>query len=88
MEKTLIFQSKAKIIFPLLIPPCDFFPRSFCFQEKEANSQFFFIQQAKYFLTELSGDIPRRSLIRKLLLLLFPQGINQISLKKSKDHPF
>jgi hypothetical protein len=84
MEKSLIFQSKTKIIFPLLIPSCDFFPRSFCFQEKEENSQSFFIQQGKYFLIEISGDIPRRSLIRKLLLLLFPQGINQISLRKIK----
>jgi hypothetical protein len=83
MKETCIVKFQSKIKFPSLFPPNNFFSPSFSFQE-EKNIQPSSIQNGKDFLIEIAGTIPRKSLIRKLLLFLFPHGINHISARKIK----
>jgi hypothetical protein len=84
MAQQIIVSSQTNKISPLLFPPNNFILSWFSFQEKEEKVQASIIQKAKNFFIELSGAIPRQTLIRKLLLLLFTQGINEISLRKIK----
>jgi hypothetical protein len=39
-------------------------------------------EKAEKFLIEISGALPRKTLIRKLLLLIFPKGLGLISIRK------
>jgi hypothetical protein len=46
------------------------------------------IEKAENFLIQISGAVPRTSLIRKLLLLIFPKGSISISIRKIKRSSF
>jgi hypothetical protein len=48
----------------------------------QSNKEAEFQQNAEQLLIEISGAIPRKILIRKLLLLIFPDGLELISIRK------
>jgi hypothetical protein len=52
------------------------------FQKNNKIQEFKNIQQATRFFIEIVGAIPRQSLIRKLLLMIFPKGKGIISIRK------
>jgi hypothetical protein len=50
-------------------------------QQEQKNENFALAEQ---FFVKIVGAVPRQTLIRKLLLLLFPKGINSISIRKMR----
>jgi hypothetical protein len=75
--------------FTLLLPPNEsvnqfHFPTACQFrqtQQEQKNENFALVEQ---FFVKIVGAVPRQILIRKLLLLLFPKGINSISIRKMR----
>jgi hypothetical protein len=56
------------------------------FQGSKQTQELSNLQQASKFLIEIIGVIPRQTLIRKLLLLLFPRGKGFITIRKIQRH--
>jgi hypothetical protein len=85
--------SQIYLDFPPLVPLEDIFYTSFDVitersknQQKQniiqSNTQSDNVEKAERFLIEISGALPRKTLVRKLLLLMFPKGIELISIRK------
>jgi hypothetical protein len=79
--------------FPPLVPIEEMFYTSFDVireisnkQQKrnmiQSTTQSNNVEKAERFLIEISGALPRKTLIRKLLLLIFPKGLELISIRK------
>jgi hypothetical protein len=84
---------QTNIDFPPLIPIEETFYTSFDVireisnnQQKQnriqSNKEGDNAEKAEKFLIEISGALPRKTLIRKLLLLIFPKGLELISIRK------
>jgi hypothetical protein len=52
----------------------------------QKKSNLYFYQEAEIFFIQIAGAIPRNSLIRDFLLLLFPQGHPLISIQQIKRY--
>jgi hypothetical protein len=79
--------------FPPLVPIEEIFYTSFdVIRERSSNQQKQNMiqlnkesdnaEKGERFLIEISGALPRKTLIRKLLLLIFPNGLELISIRK------
>jgi hypothetical protein len=53
----------------------------------QSNKETEYQQKAERLLIEISGAIPRKILIRRLLLLIFPNGLELISIRKMCRSP-
>jgi hypothetical protein len=54
----------------------------------QSNNKSDNVEKAERFLIEISGALPIKTLIRKLLLLIFPKGLELISIRKICRAPF